>query len=111
MLSGLARTESGEGLTVATGASSSSEGDVGSGVDSETIVLVLAVLILDLSPCRQGLGKHVHIGICDSDSGGGSDIESISVVSQRAGITSRVVKYDISDSQSGNRVDGHELHR
>lgn len=30
---------------------------------------------------------------------------------QRVGVTSRVVKHDISDSQSGNRVDGHELHR
>lgn len=76
---------------MATAAGASGEGDVGAGVDSQAVVLVL------------------HNGSRDVDVLGRADVEGIRVVAELAAITSRVVVRHIDDVEVGGRVDAHEL--
>lgn len=76
--------------TVATRAGTAGEGDVGTGVDSQAVVLVL------------------DVGARDVDTGGGADIESIGVVASSR-VTGGVVEGDVVDAQVGGAVDGESL--
>lgn len=73
-----------------TTAVTTSEGDVGAGVDGEAVVLVL----------DDSAG--------DVNTGGGADIESVSVVST-LGISQRVVHVDVVDTEVGDSVDAESL--
>jgi hypothetical protein len=65
----------------------------GSGVDSDTIILVI-----DLSPV-------------DDDIRTGADVESISVVAKAASITGRAVNSHAGDGKSSAASDAHSLDR
>lgn len=82
-------TDRSDGETVTTGAGSTGEGDTSTGVDSETVILVL------------------NVGTGDGNVAGGTNIESISVVSE--GGTGRVVNVDVGESKTGGTVDGEDL--
>lgn len=74
---------------MATGAGSSRELDVGSGVDGQAVVLVL------------------DIGTRDDNIGGAANIKSICIVT--FAISSRVVHRDTHDVEIGSSIDRHEL--
>lgn len=84
-------------LTVTTRAGSASEGDVGSGIDGEAVVLVL------------------DIGARDVDTGGAADIKSVGVVAKSVSvrvqfITSAVVDGHVLDVDVLSTVDREALH-
>ena len=84
-------TDRSDGETVTTRTGSTGEGNTSTGVDSETVILVL----------NDGTG--------DGDIAGGTNIESIGVVAKGTSISSRVVNVDVGESKTGSTVDGEDL--
>jgi len=78
---------------VAASAGGAGNGDVGTGVDGDTVVLV------------------VDVGTSDGDTRGRTDVESIGVVALVVTVTSRVVDGDTAKSKLLRVVDGEDLNR
>lgn len=79
------------GQAVAARAGATGKGDVGAGVDGQAVILVL------------------HDGSRDVDVLGRANVKGVSVVAERARVTSRVVVGHINDVEVSGRVDAHEL--
>jgi hypothetical protein len=83
-------TDGTDGETVSTRANSSREGDAGTRVDGQAVILVL------------------DIGVDDLDVGRASDVECISVVASSR-VSGRVVNVDVLKSKTRCTVDGEDL--